>query len=220
MWRRHRKRLITTIVLSILVLGYQLLTQPLSNEIPIQVEKDVASEVTGDVDDLEIKGRAPKTGYSRTQFSDGWKIIDGCSVRERILTRDLVSRTTDNECTVLSGVLHDPYSGRTVSFTRGRETSDDVQIDHVIALSNAWQTGAQQLTSTQRDRFSNDPLNLLAVDGSLNQQKSDGDAATWLPPNKSFRCSYIQRQVKVKLKYDLWTTPPENKAMRLVLSQC
>ena len=95
-----------------------------------------------------------------------------------------------------------------------------MQIDHVVALSDAWQKGAQQLTEAQRLSFANDPLNLLAVDGPANQQKSDGDAATWLPPNKSYRCDYVARQISVKSSYGLWVTRAEHDAMARVLGDC
>lgn len=172
---------------------------------------------------LEIKGRAPKTGYSRDQFGDGWLDPDGngCDGRNDILNRDLDQVTQrDDGCIVLTGVLDDPFTGDTIDFIRGPETSQDVQIDHVVALSDAWQKGAQELSTQQRERFANDPLNLLAVDGLTNQQKSDADAATWLPPNTGFRCEFVSIQVAVKAKYDLWVTQAEYDAIYNVLQTC
>ncbi|HET8690091.1 MAG TPA: HNH endonuclease family protein [Candidatus Saccharimonadales bacterium] len=170
---------------------------------------------------LPVKGRAPKTGYTRAQFGDGWASAGSCDTRELILRRDLSSISLGPDgCTVESGRLLDPYTGQVIVFKRGSGTSDDVQIDHVVALSNAWQTGAQQLSFKQREAFANDPIELLAVDGDANQQKSDGDAATWLPKNKSFRCSYIARQIAIKAKYRLWVTAAERDAMTRVLASC
>ena len=170
---------------------------------------------------LEVKGRAPKTGYERKQFGNGWGKIDGCGTREVILARDLTDETMNNEkCQVLSGTLQDPYTGETIHFKRGLTTSQAVQIDHVVALSDAWQKGAQQISAEDREKLANDPLNLLAVDGPTNQQKSDGDAATWLPPNKLFRCQYVARQIAVKKKYHLWVTEAEKDAMTKVLDLC
>jgi len=169
---------------------------------------------------LAVKGRAPKTGYARTQFGNGWASSSGCDTRERILQRDLLDALTTDDCKVMSGLLHDPYTGKDITFTRGVDTSSDVQIDHVVALGDAWQTGAQQLTPTQRQQLANDPLELLAVDGPANQQKSDGDAATWLPANKPFRCQYVARQITVKAKYTLWVTAAEKEAMQRVLATC
>lgn len=172
------------------------------------------------LDTLEVKGRAPKTGYARTQFGDGWSTKGGCDTRNRILQRDLVDAIIDDNCKVTSGTLQDPYTGRDIEFTRGSNTSALVQIDHVVALSNAWQTGAQQLSAAEREALANDPLELLAVDGPANQQKGDGDAATWLPSNKPFRCQYIARQIAVKKKYHLWVTDAEKSAMYRILSAC
>lgn len=171
---------------------------------------------------LPVKGRAPKTGYTREQFSNGWGDAGSCDVRNFILKRDMTGVVTisDTNCTVLQGTLLDPYTGKTIMFARGTDSSDDVQIDHIIALSNAWQTGAQQITAAQRFNFANDQLNLLAVDGPTNQKKGDADAATWLPPNKNYRCQYIARQIAVKQKYTLWVTRPEFDAMKKVLADC
>jgi hypothetical protein len=174
---------------------------------------------------LPVKGRAPKTGYTRDQFGPAWQDVDhnGCDTRNDVLRRDLtavVSKPGTHDCVVLSGVLADPYSGRTISFTRGQDTSAAVQIDHVVALSDAWQKGAQQWDAGRRAALGNDPLNLLAVDGPVNAQKGDGDTATWLPPNKAYRCAYVARQVGVKYTYGLWVTAAERDAMVSVLSSC
>ncbi|WP_199582544.1 HNH endonuclease family protein [Blastococcus sp. TF02-09] len=174
---------------------------------------------------LEVKGRAPRTGYDREQFGSGWVDTDrnGCDTRNDVLARDLTGETFKpgtRDCVVLTGTLADPYSGRTIEFRRGQDTSDDVQIDHVVALSDAWQKGAQQWDAGRRTAFANDPLNLLAVDGPLNMQKGDGDAATWLPPTTSFRCTYVARQIAVKIRYGAWVTAAEKNTMATVLSSC
>lgn len=170
---------------------------------------------------LPVKGRAPKTGYSREQFGAAWSDVDGngCDTRNDILRRDLTeqSRASDG-CTVLSGVLYpDPYTGTKIVFVRGKSLVD---IDHVVALGNAWVTGAARWTPAQRLAVANDPLNLLAVQASANRQKGDGDAATWLPSSKAYRCAYVARQVAVKAKYGLWLTAPEKTAMQTVLATC
>ena len=171
------------------------------------------------------KGRAAKTGYTRAQFGQTWADVDrnGCDTRNDILKRDLtteVFKEKTRECVVLSGTLIDPFSGETINFVRGNVSSMEVQIDHVVALSNAWQTGAFKLSIKERTAFANDPLNLLAVKGRLNSQKGDGDAATWLPPLKSYRCDYVARQIAVKIKYRLWFTAPEKEAMVRILKSC
>jgi hypothetical protein len=173
---------------------------------------------------LLVKGRAPKTGYSREAFGPSWADTDynGCDTRNDMLRRDLggvtVKRGTHG-CVVLEGVLVDPYSGEEVRFIKG-ESSDLIHIDHVVSLSNAWQTGMFQRGPEERRIFANDPLNLLAVQGWLNQQKGDGDAATWLPPRKGYRCVFVARQIAVKAAYSLWLTPPEKQAMLRILRVC
>lgn len=174
---------------------------------------------------LKVKGRAPRTGFDRDNFGPAWSDVDhnGCDTRNDILKRDLHDETFKpgtHDCIVLTGVLDDPYSGKTIKFKRGQDTSTDVQIDHVIPLSDAWQKGAQQWTADKRKQLANDPLNLLAVDGPLNGQKSDSDAATWLPPRKAYRCAYIARQISVKAKYDVWVTAAEKTAMEGILGNC
>lgn len=172
---------------------------------------------------LPIKGKAAKTGYDRSgMFGTAWLDVDrnGCDTRNDILARDLTAIVKSGQCRVLTGNLVSPFTGTAISFLRGTATSAQVQIDHVVSLSNSWQTGAQQLTEAQRISFANDPINLLAVDGSSNASKGAGDTATWLPPNKSFRCAYVARQVSVKATYGLWVTQAEHDAMARVLATC
>lgn len=169
---------------------------------------------------IAVKGRAPKTGYVRAEFGSGWATQSGCDTRNIILNRDLTKVSIDKDCNVISGILNDPYTGKVISFKRGAGTSSQIQIDHVVSLSDAWQKGAQALSKEKRTELANDPLELLAVDGKANQDKSDGDAATWLPPNKSFRCQYVARQIAVKIKYSLWMTNAEYNVVKNILSKC
>lgn len=172
---------------------------------------------------LQVKGRAPKTGYAQDQFGPAWQDIDGngCDQRNDVLARDLTAVTLKTgSCEVSTGSLADPYGGTTIAFVGGAEASSAVQIDHVVALSDAWQKGAQQWDAAKRVKFANDLVNLLAVDGPLNVQKGDGDAATWLPPNKAYWCQYVARQVGVKYTYGLWVAAAEQNAMVSVLTTC
>lgn len=170
---------------------------------------------------LEIKGRAPKTGYTRLQFYKSWPDVNGCGLRQRIIKREFgETAKLDEKCNVVGGGFIEPYTGKQMIFTTKAEISKSIQIDHVVALSDAWQKGAQNLDKESRFQFATDPLNLLAVDSSANMQKSDGDAATWLPKNNSFRCQYVARQISIKYKYHLWVSQAEYDAMRNVLVKC
>lgn len=168
------------------------------------------------LEQLEVKGRAPITGYSRGQFYKSWITKDTCSTAEDILRRDLVNVVIGEDCRVVSGELHDPYTGMDIEYRPGGV----IQIDHVVALGNAWVTGAFAWTPEQRRAYANDSLVLLAVSGKANAAKRDGDAATWLPSNKGFRCSYVGLQIQIKAKYHLWVTVPEKAAMQQVLASC
>ena len=186
-----------------------------------------ATEVTASsaLSTLAVKGRAPKTGYDRDALFGGWADPDGngCDARNDVLARDLSNKvfgTGRDKCLVLSGTLIDPYSGKKIDFTRGQGTSTLVPIDHVVAVSDAWQKGAFKWDAVTRVQFYNDPLNLKATQQSLNSQKRDGDAATWLPPLKSYRCAYVAQQIAVKAKYAIWVTKAEKEAMARILTAC
>lgn len=227
--RKRRIRLILFLCFSfvsgVVYQGLQKPVQPKNTEPQVQgnsVSQIATSPALEALATLPVKGRAPQTNYSRAQFDANWELVGACDVRNHILARDMhnVKTVSETDCTVASGMLNDPYTGEVMSFSRGPGSSTAVQIDHVVALSNAWQTGAQQLTPQQRQAFANDALNLLAVDGPTNQKKGDGDAATWLPPNKDYRCRYVARQIAVKVKYSLWVTVAEYDAIKRVLGNC
>lgn len=172
------------------------------------------------LEELEVKGRAPKTGYKREEFYDGWPTVDGCSLRQRIIKREFGDTAVLNGCNVVAGEYDEPYTGEHMIFSEQSMISSKIQIDHVVALSDAWQKGAQYKTAEIRYAIATDPLNLLAVEAEANQKKSDGDAATWLPSNKKFRCQYVARQVSVKYKYGLWVTQAEKDAISRILTNC
>lgn len=180
-------------------------------------EAPLATEI---LEKLEVKGRAPKTGYARDEFYSGWPTVEGCNLRQRILKREFGETAVLEGCNVVAGEFDEPYTGEHMVFETREEISKGVQIDHVVALSDAWQKGAQYLPRETRYAIATDPLNLLAVDGPANEKKSDGDAATWLPANKKFRCQYVARQVSVKYKYTLWVTEAEKEAISNVLLNC
>ncbi len=198
-------------------------TSTSSAVVPAATKKQVAKAGTAlaAVTGLTVKGRAAKTGYSREAFGPSWFDADrnGCDTRNDILRRDLTDRSMKNYCKVLAGTLaKDPYTGSSIRFVVGG--ASEIDVDHVVSLSDAWQKGAASWPFSKRLAFANDPVELLAVDAGANRSKGDGDAATWLPPNKAYRCTYVARQVTVKKKYGLWVTPAEHDAMVRVLSNC
>lgn len=174
------------------------------------------------LEELRVAAAGTMSDYDRQAQFGEWIDSDGdCEdTRNEVLNRDLTNVTSNDGCTVATGTLADPYTGATINFTRGVATSNDVQIDHVVALGNAWVTGARNLSQTDRVAFANDPLNLLAVDGPTNGAKSDRDASQWLPPAVGFRCEFVAIQIAVKTQYNLWVTAPEKDAMASVLSDC
>lgn len=178
---------------------------------------------------LTVRAPAPMAGYDReARFGQAWSDTttapgsgNHCNTRNDVLRRDLNDHTFKgtSTCVVAAGTLKDPYTGRQLHFVRGPQSAR-VQIDHAVALGASWRAGARQLTQDQREAFSNDPLNLLAVDGPANTSKSDSDADTWLPPDRAFHCRYVARQIAVKTKYRLSVTAPEKNAMSQVLATC
>lgn len=223
----RKRRLRVVVVIALVAAAFNFVQQwqaqpsePLPDPPPAAVQGDTTNALDV-LSTIPVKGRAPKTDYSREQFGAGWADVDDCDMRNIILQRDLQdTKLAEDGCTVLSGQLADPYTGERISFTRGQATSSQVQIDHVVALSDAWQKGAQSLDVAVRTEFANDPLNLLAVSGTANQSKSDADAASWLPPDRDYRCRFVARQLAVKQKYDLWITQAEHNAMRSILERC
>ena len=193
---------------------------PVVKEVTRQPDKPRPRTAAAALERLSVKGRAPKTGYDREQFGGDWASVGGCDMRNRTLARAQRDVVYDagSACEVASGTLSDPYTGARIRYVSG--DAREVDVDHVVALGDAWQKGAQQWSYARRVRFANDPLNLLVVDASANRQKGDGDAATWLPPNKGFRCDYVARQIAVKRRYKAWVTRAEKDAMNRVLSAC
>jgi Protein of unknown function (DUF1524) len=174
---------------------------------------------------VATKGRGPKTGYSRDEFGYAWMdsapdvpfAHNGCDTRNDLIKRDGddLRYRSGSDCVVVSMTLHDPYTGRTIHWTKTKATA--VQIDHVMPLSYDWQLGAAHWTKEKREQIANDPLNLIPVDGPSNGAKSDSGPASWLPPNKQIRCSYAVRIAQVSLKYQLPVTSADKQAM---LDQC
>lgn len=179
------------------------------------------------LDALTVRSKGSMTGYTREEFGPAWTDNtddpDGhnhCDTRNDILARDLTGISyKSGHCTVATGTLDDPYTGKSIHFVRGPE-STRIQIDHVVPLGDAWVTGAAKMTDTRREELAEDPLELLAADGPANEAKGDDDASEWLPANSGYQCSYVSRQIAVKAKYQLWVTSSEKSAMQHVLAGC
>ena len=226
--RRSGSQLVIALVLIAIAAGWYLTQSkpPVADaggEAPATISTADARAALSQLADLKVKGKSPLTGYDREgEFGDSWTDVDdnGCDTRNDILKRDLTAISTEGNCKVMTGTLVSPYTSETIDFQRGVDTSAEVQIDHVVALANAWQTGAQKIGQSQRVELANDPLNLFAVDGTSNSAKGAGDAATWLPASKAFRCTFVAHQVAVKHKYRLWVTRAERDAITRELQKC
>lgn len=174
------------------------------------------------VSTLTVRQTDSVSGYDRDLFQ--WNKFDedgdGCDTRNDILARDLDDIFKQDKCVVFSGILDDPYTGDRIDFQRGQSTSSKVQIDHIVALSDAWNSGASHWNESKLRAFGNDPYNLAAVDGTANTQKSNSSADEWLPANAAARCLYVATQVGVKEHYALTVTQTEAQKMREVLGSC
>jgi hypothetical protein len=185
-------------------------------------DKAVAREL---IAALSTKGRGPRTGYDRDEFGYAWMDTadgvplarNGCDTRNDLLK--LHGRTVrfraGSDCVVVSMDLYDPYTGKDIAWRKAKAT--EVQIDHVVPLSYAWQLGAARWSEEKRRRLANDVLNLLPVSGPTNSAKRDSGPASWLPPNKAIRCSYAVRFAQVAGKYELPVTASDKTVM---LAQC
>ena len=177
---------------------------------------------------LEVRGWDRTSDFGRSQFGQAWSDDvnvefghNGCNTRDDILRRDLTNLVVRPfTCFAQTGTLVDPYTGTTIAFVRGPDTSNSVEIDHVVALADAWYKGARAWDPQRRLDFANDPRNLLAVSPKANFDKAFRDATAWLPPNEAFRCDFVARQIDVKTAYGLWLSAKEKRALADVLARC
>jgi hypothetical protein len=164
---------------------------------------------------LQVRGRAPDTDYSRDAFGSAWRDVDrnGCDTRNDILQRDFsttILKPGTGDCKVIGGTWTDPYSNESYTFD---SAPSGAQVDHVVSLKNAWQMGADLWSDHMRVEFANDPLNLRVTIASLNQQKSDSNAASWLPPFKPGRCALHCNPSCSKAKWNLYVTESEKEVL-------
>ena len=229
---RWRDGLALVIVLAIAAgVGWLYLRDAASRQLeagPSSVSTPTYDAVRRQLEELPVKGWDRVQDFNRARFGEPWSDDvnvefghNGCNTRDDILRRDLVDlQVRPGTCFAQRGILHDPYTGATIVFVRGPDTSPAVQIDHVVSLSDAWYKGARTWDDQRRRDFANDPRNLLAVAGQANFDKAFRDAASWLPPNVAFRCAFVGRLVEVKTDYRLWVSGREKDAMRRVLRDC
>jgi hypothetical protein len=220
-------------VLAVLV-AYQTVSSTAERSAQFVADADVPTVAPG-ADVLAgvptVPARVRGHDYRRDAFGDAWTDDNsapgghnGCDTRNDILDRDLVAKTytSISRCptAVATGVLHDPYTNVVISFTRGNQTGAAVQIEHIVPLAYAWDQGARNWTDEMRVRFANDPANLLAVQGEVNQDKGDQEPARWMPPNGAFHCQYAIQFIAVLRGYGLPVDAPSVPVLREAAETC
>ena len=179
----------------------------------------------------EIPARVRIGDYRRDAFGESWTDDtsapgghNGCDTRNDILDRDLIEKTyvPISRCptAVATGTLRDPYTSATIAFMRGNQIGASVQIDHIVPLALAWDLGARDWPDDLRERFANDPANLLAVDGPTNQDKGDKQPAIWMPPNAAFHCQYAMQFIEVLRGYRLPVDSASAPVLRRAAETC
>ncbi|MFF2551473.1 HNH endonuclease family protein [Nocardia sp. NPDC058058] len=180
----------------------------------------------GDLDRLTIAWNRNWESYDRTAFGPGWSgrggepvLAGGCTARESVLKRDLteVRLADSNSCMTLSGVLIDPYTGERLPYDRFK--ASDIEIDHVVALGDAWRSGASEWSAERREQFANDVGNLLAVQKRANQDKGSKTPDQWRPRN-AYWCDYARRWVAIKSRWGLTVQATEKSALTEMLGTC
>lgn len=167
------------------------------------------------------KGQACSFGAAWTDDSTAPDGHNGCGTRDDVLREQMSNVTTKpgSRCIVISGVLHDTYTGKTIDFRKSNAMA--VQIDHMVPLALAWNEGANAWTQAKRTAFANDTkLNLTAVDGPANNAKSDKGPGQWLPPNKAYWCTYASRYIAVSAAYQLPVTLADKAGLMKALATC
>lgn len=172
------------------------------------------------LENITIAEDHPMDGYDReTQFApSGWTDTtgNGCTTREDILARDLDQNTiVTDDCTVEYGQITDAYSGTTIEHNNG---SSQVDIEHVVAVGQAWRNGAHAWDNDTRQQFYQDQENLIAVSASENQAKGSKDASEYLPEDQSSYCQFAASTVYIKDKYDLNMNPAEHQTLEGILT--
>lgn len=162
---------------------------------------------------LEVRPEVTSPRYERSAFRH-WVDADGdCQdTRVEVLIREDRAGSRHG-CRVATGTWVSWLDGRTATASRG------LDVDHLVALAEAWGSGAHAWTSSTREAFANDlgyEWSLRAVTASVNRSKSDRDPAEWLPA-ASVRCKYVSRWMAVKYRWRLSVDPLERSAILRIL---
>jgi Protein of unknown function (DUF1524) len=231
-----RKRLLwlaLSVALAILV-AYQAVTSSSERTAQFVAQADIPTLAPG-TDVLagmaEVPARTRGYDYRRAAFGESWTDYNtapgghnGCDTRNDILDRDLIEKTyvSIKRCpnAVATGTLHDPYTNDVIAFMRGNQTGAAVQIEHIVPLAYAWDLGARNWPDDKRVRFANDPANLLAIGGQVNQDKGDKEPAAWMPPNTAFHCQYAMQFIAVLRGYGLPVDAPSAVVLREAGETC
>lgn len=185
--------------------------------------RTAAASALAELDAVPAVDGPPPVAYDRALFGQRWADEDrnGCDTRNDTLRRDLVDvafKPGTHDCVVIAGVLHDSYTGETVPFEFKSDGYQPVQVDHLIPLALAWETGADRWTDEKRRAFANDPENLQIT--TANQAKGDSGPGAWLPPNPGYLCTYAIRFTHLTVKYELAVTTPDRTVTRELLERC
>ena len=180
------------------------------------------NEASQALQQLEVTPPGSMSGYSRESFDHwsrandfGWEAPESsCDAREAALIRDGEDVEVGSGCKVTSGSWYDPYTDQT--FT----DPSDIDTDHIVALGNAWRSGASAWNDTERERYANDPEVLLSVEDNANQSKGDKGPEAWKPPNEEVWCNYAERWIGIKAKYNLSVNAEEKTALEDMLGTC
>jgi len=170
------------------------------------------------IDGLAVAAEGSDSGYDRALFQpQAWADLDGdgCDTRAEVLIRDSRSLAeVQPGCSVARGDWLSIYDGYSTP------DPGELDIDHVVALAEAWRSGADGWPNERRLAFAQDEDNLIAVTAATNRSKSDRDPAVWQPPNRDSWCAFAQRWTSAKVRWGLTADPAEVNAVRVMLGTC
>ncbi len=175
-----------------------------------------AAQAASELAKLDVSAGNSIAGYVRDDFKTWDSQGGGCDTRDVVLKRDGSGVKTESDCKIVAGTWVSPYNGKTY------HSAQDLQIDHLVPLGNAWQSGAKDWDAAKREAFANDLKDpqLLAVDSSDNESKGDDDPSAWKPPSHDFWCTYAKDWISVKTAWHLTITSGEKSALNEMLHTC